>query len=81
MTLLNCPHCLFTIVSPRSLSFSHFLQGRRRGKLTSETVSDMRSLVITTANLRRATDETVNLFSISDGLAFMSVHRNVSWNP
>lgn len=42
-----------------------------RGR-TSDTVSAILSLVTTTANLLRATLETVNLFSISDGLAFRS---------
>ena len=41
-------------------------------RLTSDTVSAIFSFVTTTANLLRATLETVNLFSISDDFAFRS---------
>jgi hypothetical protein len=44
----------------------------RQRELTSETVSAILSLVATTANLRRAMDETVSLFSMSDAFAPIS---------
>ena len=66
VSLLDCCHGLVT----RQLN-----QAITRIGDTSETVSAIFSRVATTASRRRAIDETVTLFSMSDGLTPMSSTR------
>ena len=67
MSLFDRPHGLCHRQSDRRRHHDHH-DHRDNDQRTSDTVSDIFNLATTTAKRRRATDETVTLFSISDGL-------------